>query len=160
MTEVVPYTDRINFNVLNYPPISQVTEAFPQEGQPERKVAICRCWQSKKFPYCDGAHKAMMQNGDNVGPYVAVLRTRAHMQDLKKNAQQQQQQQQQQQKTRAAFRVASRIAKGSAVIAGVATGALGGYLAADLLQRTFRKKAQQLSSSTSQLLPDFKPAAA
>mmetsp|Transcript_36087 Transcript_36087/g.61532 ORF Transcript_36087/g.61532 Transcript_36087/m.61532 type:complete len:104 (-) Transcript_36087:267-578(-) len=34
-------------------------------------VAYCRCWRSKKFPYCDGAHAAHNKaTGDNTGPLV------------------------------------------------------------------------------------------
>lgn len=25
----------------------------------DEKVALCRCWQSKKFPYCDGSHREL-----------------------------------------------------------------------------------------------------
>ncbi len=25
--------------------------------QPGEKVALCRCYQSKNFPFCDGSHK-------------------------------------------------------------------------------------------------------
>eukprot|EP01134_Creolimax_fragrantissima_P000369 CFRG0369T1 len=36
----------------------------------EQKV-MCRCWKSKKFPYCDGTHtKHNEQTGDNVGPLI------------------------------------------------------------------------------------------
>jgi len=29
----------------------------------------CRCWQSEKFPMCDGSHhKVNKENDDNVGP--------------------------------------------------------------------------------------------
>mmetsp|Transcript_14766 Transcript_14766/g.24023 ORF Transcript_14766/g.24023 Transcript_14766/m.24023 type:complete len:112 (-) Transcript_14766:2660-2995(-) len=35
------------------------------------KIVLCRCWKSKKFPYCDGAHvKHNEQTGDNVGPVI------------------------------------------------------------------------------------------
>ncbi|KAE9552376.1 hypothetical protein FO519_004421 [Halicephalobus sp. NKZ332] len=35
------------------------------------KKAFCRCWKSKKFPYCDGSHNAHnKESGDNVGPLV------------------------------------------------------------------------------------------
>jgi len=35
------------------------------------KVVLCRCWQSKKFPYCDGSHtKHNLVTGDNVGPLI------------------------------------------------------------------------------------------
>ncbi|HEY81315.1 MAG TPA: CDGSH iron-sulfur domain-containing protein [Anaerolineae bacterium] len=36
-----------------------------------KTVAFCRCWQSEKFPYCDGAHrKVNAETGDHVGPVV------------------------------------------------------------------------------------------
>lgn len=35
------------------------------------KAVFCRCWRSKKFPYCDGAHaKHNESTGDNVGPLI------------------------------------------------------------------------------------------
>ncbi|KAL4631378.1 CDGSH iron-sulfur domain-containing protein 1-like [Arapaima gigas] len=35
------------------------------------KAVFCRCWRSKKFPYCDGAHtKHNEETGDNVGPLI------------------------------------------------------------------------------------------
>lgn len=35
------------------------------------KSVFCRCWRSKKFPYCDGAHtKHNNECGDNVGPLI------------------------------------------------------------------------------------------
>ncbi|KAG7518935.1 CDGSH iron-sulfur domain-containing protein 1 [Solea senegalensis] len=35
------------------------------------KAVYCRCWKSKKFPYCDGAHaKHNDATGDNVGPLI------------------------------------------------------------------------------------------
>merc|ERR1712168_1571408 len=34
-------------------------------------TAFCRCWRSKKFPYCDGSHNAYnKETGDNTGPVV------------------------------------------------------------------------------------------
>jgi CDGSH-type Zn-finger protein len=36
-----------------------------------QKMAICRCWKSKKFPQCDGAHVEHNKiYGDNVGPII------------------------------------------------------------------------------------------
>ncbi|XP_077999147.1 CDGSH iron-sulfur domain-containing protein 2 homolog B-like [Glandiceps talaboti] len=35
------------------------------------KAVYCRCWKSKKFPYCDGSHNAHnTECSDNVGPLV------------------------------------------------------------------------------------------
>ncbi|TRY70480.1 hypothetical protein TCAL_10316 [Tigriopus californicus] len=35
------------------------------------KGVFCRCWKSKKFPYCDGSHnKHNEDTGDNVGPLI------------------------------------------------------------------------------------------
>jgi CDGSH-type Zn-finger protein len=31
------------------------------------RAALCRCWQSKKFPYCDGSHREL---SDSVGPVI------------------------------------------------------------------------------------------
>jgi CDGSH-type Zn-finger protein len=46
------------------------TEAIPAG----KRVAFCRCWQSSKFPYCDGAHrKVNAEADDNVGPVVVSV---------------------------------------------------------------------------------------
>lgn len=35
------------------------------------KTVFCRCWRSKKFPYCDGGHTAHNKRcNDNVGPLI------------------------------------------------------------------------------------------
>ena len=37
----------------------------------KEKAVYCRCWKSKKFPYCDGAHNAHnKKTGDNLGPLI------------------------------------------------------------------------------------------
>mmetsp|Transcript_53170 Transcript_53170/g.154766 ORF Transcript_53170/g.154766 Transcript_53170/m.154766 type:complete len:141 (-) Transcript_53170:151-573(-) len=42
-----------------------------------KTVKLCRCWQSKRFPYCDDTHKVLIEAGDNVGPFVAKIQGRA-----------------------------------------------------------------------------------
>ncbi|XP_071105076.1 CDGSH iron-sulfur domain-containing protein 2 homolog [Haliotis cracherodii] len=63
---------------------SQVCNPMIRKGEPkitdvivredlmkEDKVSFCRCWRSKKWPYCDGAHKYHNRaTGDNVGALV------------------------------------------------------------------------------------------
>lgn len=39
------------------------------------KSVFCRCWRSKKFPYCDGSHvKHNKECNDNVGPLIIQRR--------------------------------------------------------------------------------------
>lgn len=34
-------------------------------------IALCRCWQSEAFPYCDGTHRKInAANDDQVGPAI------------------------------------------------------------------------------------------
>ncbi|XP_013400746.1 CDGSH iron-sulfur domain-containing protein 2 homolog A [Lingula anatina] len=48
----------------------KVATAVDIEDLAEKSV-FCRCWRSKKFPYCDGTHNAHnKETGDNVGPLV------------------------------------------------------------------------------------------
>ncbi|XP_076044277.1 CDGSH iron sulfur domain 2 [Oratosquilla oratoria] len=35
------------------------------------KAVFCRCWRSKKFPYCDGSHNKYNEScDDNTGPLI------------------------------------------------------------------------------------------
>jgi len=38
------------------------------------KIIFCRCWKSKKFPFCDGSHRKDTikenKNIDNMGPII------------------------------------------------------------------------------------------
>ncbi|XP_041050314.1 CDGSH iron-sulfur domain-containing protein 1-like [Carcharodon carcharias] len=50
--------------------VAQVVHSFDVEDLGE-KTALCRCWRSDKFPYCDGAHvKHNLETRDNVGPLI------------------------------------------------------------------------------------------
>ena len=41
---------------------------------PGKRAAYCRCWQSNKFPLCDGAHRAFNEKtGDNIGPLIVTM---------------------------------------------------------------------------------------
>jgi len=36
-----------------------------------KAIALCRCWQSEAFPYCDGSHRKVNAAGnDKVGPAI------------------------------------------------------------------------------------------
>lgn len=38
-----------------------------------KRVAFCRCWQSDRFPYCDGTHRQVnADQDDNVGPALVT----------------------------------------------------------------------------------------
>ncbi|PAA68274.1 hypothetical protein BOX15_Mlig030320g1, partial [Macrostomum lignano] len=50
--------------------VSKVADTISADEIGE-KVAMCRCWRSKKFPYCDGSHNQHnATTGDNVGPLL------------------------------------------------------------------------------------------
>lgn len=52
----------------------KVVDTFDVEDLGNKSV-FCRCWKSKKFPYCDGAHGAHNKEcGDNVGPLIIQKR--------------------------------------------------------------------------------------
>ncbi|KAG9275297.1 CDGSH iron-sulfur domain-containing protein 1 [Astyanax mexicanus] len=59
---------KVNLDVQKDNP--KVVHAFDIEDLGDKAV-YCRCWRSKKFPYCDGAHaKHNQETGDNVGPLI------------------------------------------------------------------------------------------
>lgn len=52
----------------------KVVDNFDVEDLGNKSV-FCRCWKSKKFPYCDGAHAAHNKEcGDNIGPLIIQKR--------------------------------------------------------------------------------------
>eukprot|EP00930_Biecheleria_cincta_P072685 TRINITY_DN60042_c0_g1_i1.p1 TRINITY_DN60042_c0_g1~~TRINITY_DN60042_c0_g1_i1.p1 ORF type:complete len:148 (+),score=14.12 TRINITY_DN60042_c0_g1_i1:37-444(+) len=64
----------MNYNTMNHDKYHHVIQyATPGE---EKYIKICRCWQSKRFPYCDDTHKVLIEAGDNVGPYVVKINPR------------------------------------------------------------------------------------
>ncbi|AFZ81157.1 hypothetical protein BEWA_005650 [Theileria equi strain WA] len=75
MSDPVDYFDHVNFNTRHYPKYSHVIETFPGKDQPDTIVRICRCWQSRRFPYCDDTHKLLAEMGDDVGPFVALMKS-------------------------------------------------------------------------------------
>merc|ERR1711907_249925 len=60
----------LEFNTKQYDKYRHIIEYTPEE---DITIKLCRCWQSRKFPYCDDTHKQLMEAGDNVGPYVVWL---------------------------------------------------------------------------------------
>ena len=65
-----------NINPLNHP-LKHVQE-MTKDGE---KIAICRCWQSKKFPLCDGAHAKLNlgKKEGKVGPFVVSVKVAEEM---------------------------------------------------------------------------------
>ncbi|XP_043843436.1 LOW QUALITY PROTEIN: CDGSH iron-sulfur domain-containing protein 1-like [Dromiciops gliroides] len=62
------YRSMVNLTIQKDNP--KVVHAFDMEDLGEKAV-YCRCWRSKKFPFCDGAHtKHNEETGDNVGPLI------------------------------------------------------------------------------------------
>jgi len=60
--------DWINCNVKKEN--DKVVDSFDIEDL-DKKAVFCRCWKSKKFPYCDGSHnKHNESTQDNVGPLI------------------------------------------------------------------------------------------
>ena len=41
---------------------------------PGKQVAFCRCWISQNFPYCDGSHRKLNEEGDHVGPVIVTVK--------------------------------------------------------------------------------------
>jgi CDGSH-type Zn-finger protein len=63
-----PEKPKVNLTLKKDSP--KVVDTVDIEEIGEKKV-FCRCWRSKKFPYCDGAHaKHNEETGDNVGPLI------------------------------------------------------------------------------------------
>jgi len=53
----------------------KVVDSFDVEDLGDSS-AFCRCWRSKKFPFCDGSHnKHNKDTGDNVGPLCLSKKT-------------------------------------------------------------------------------------
>ena len=49
---------------------AKVVDSFKTSDM-SQKMVFCRCWQSKKFPMCDGAHNEHNKaTGDNVAPLI------------------------------------------------------------------------------------------
>uniref|UniRef100_A0A671MQ62 CDGSH iron-sulfur domain-containing protein 1-like n=1 Tax=Sinocyclocheilus anshuiensis TaxID=1608454 RepID=A0A671MQ62_9TELE len=64
---------RVNMSVNKDSP--KVVHSFDMEDI-GNKAVYCRCWRSKKFPYCDGTHtKHNEETGDNVGPLIIKKKT-------------------------------------------------------------------------------------
>ncbi|CAM9158338.1 unnamed protein product [Heterosigma akashiwo] len=51
--------------------VDKVSSEDIKKAAKDGKLVMCRCWKSKKFPYCDGAHaKHNTETGDNTGPLI------------------------------------------------------------------------------------------
>lgn len=66
-------TNQVNKDIKKDEP--KIVDSFDIEDLGNKSV-FCRCWRSKKFPYCDGAHTSHnKETGDNVGPLIVQKRT-------------------------------------------------------------------------------------
>lgn len=64
------HTELIN----SAPDVKKLSVTVELQAKVGEKVALCRCWKSAKFPYCDGAHTAYNKaKGDSVGPAIIVV---------------------------------------------------------------------------------------
>ena len=63
---------------LHFPRLEEgkkITHRFStQEMKDGEKLVLCRCWLSKTFPLCDGAHgNHNRATGDTVGPVIVTI---------------------------------------------------------------------------------------
>ncbi|XP_033097089.1 CDGSH iron-sulfur domain-containing protein 2 homolog A-like [Anneissia japonica] len=64
-----PPPPKVNYNCVDGDK-DKVVHSFDVEDL-GNKTCFCRCWRSKKFPYCDGSHnKHNDACCDNVGPLI------------------------------------------------------------------------------------------
>lgn len=63
---VPPHDPKLNVMVVD---VEDLGKAVESSGA----CSLCRCYKSKKFPYCDGSHNSHNEGtGDNAGPIVIL----------------------------------------------------------------------------------------
>lgn len=67
--------DGLEVNTQGFSRYHHLREHLPNPLR--NRIRICRCWQSKKFPFCDDTHRQMVEAGDNVGPMILVYKKSA-----------------------------------------------------------------------------------
>ena len=54
--------------------VPDVEDLLSKRPEGKKWISFCRCWKSKTFPFCDGAHAAHNKaTGDNLFPVQIAL---------------------------------------------------------------------------------------
>lgn len=59
-------------NIFHHP--KEHIEIVVQTSAPSKRISVCRCWRSAKFPLCDNSHQIMQSQGIKVGPAMVEVR--------------------------------------------------------------------------------------
>eukprot|EP00916_Digyalum_oweni_P001864 GHVL01003560.1.p1 GENE.GHVL01003560.1~~GHVL01003560.1.p1 ORF type:complete len:124 (-),score=19.54 GHVL01003560.1:52-423(-) len=60
-------------NTRKYDPVFQQVISSSGVEKP-RRISVCRCWKSNKFPLCDNTHQLLQRQNIQVGPVMLEAR--------------------------------------------------------------------------------------